>query len=63
MTENEIAQQIVDAAFKIHSTRGPGLPESVYQAILINELQKCGLLVEAEKPISPPPHASLRKNS
>ena len=51
MTENEISQQIVDAAFKIHSTLGPGLLESSYQAILIYELQKRGLLVEAEKQV------------
>jgi len=51
MTENEIAQQIVDAAFKIHSRLGPGLLESAYQAILIYELEKRGLCVEAEKPV------------
>jgi GxxExxY protein len=51
MTENEIAQQIVDAAFKIHQTLGPGLLESAYQAILIYELQKRGLKLEAEKQV------------
>jgi len=51
MTENEIAQQIVDAAFKIHKTLGPGLLESAYQAILIYELQKRGLILEAEKQV------------
>jgi hypothetical protein len=30
MTENAIAKQIVDAAFRIHTTLGPGLLESVY---------------------------------
>jgi GxxExxY protein len=45
MTENEIATAIVDAAFKIHKTLGPGLLESVYQAILSFELQQRGLLV------------------
>jgi hypothetical protein len=30
MTENEIATQIVDAAYKIHTRLGPGLFESVY---------------------------------
>lgn len=29
MTENDIATIIVDAAFKIHKTLGPGLLESV----------------------------------
>jgi GxxExxY protein len=40
MTENEIAKGIVDAAFKIHSQLGPGLLESVYETILIAELEK-----------------------
>ena len=51
MTENEIAHQIVDAAYRIHSTLGPGLLESAYQAILIYELKKRGLRIESEKPI------------
>jgi len=45
MTENEIARIIVDAAFKIHKTLGPGLLESVYQATLNFELQNRGLRV------------------
>jgi GxxExxY protein len=39
MTENEITGQIVDAAYKIHTTLGPGLLESVYEAALAYELQ------------------------
>ena len=42
-TENEIARQIVDAAFAIHSGLGPGLLESVYEAVLAYELEKRGL--------------------
>ena len=45
MTENQIAAAIVDAALKIHKTLGPGLLESVYQAVLDYELQKRGLRV------------------
>ena len=40
MTENEIATIIVDVAFKVHVTLGPGLLESVYQRALAYELQK-----------------------
>jgi hypothetical protein len=29
VTENEIAKRIVDAAFRIHTSLGPGLLESV----------------------------------
>jgi len=48
MTENEIAAQIVDAAYKIHLILGPGLLESVYLAVLAYELRKRGLAVDTE---------------
>ena len=51
MTENEIAHQIVDAAFKVHTALGPGLLESVYREVLKHELEKRGLRVEREVPI------------
>jgi GxxExxY protein len=51
VTENEIATIIVDVAFKIHTQYGPGLLESAYQALMVYELRKRGLKVEAEKPI------------
>ncbi|MBW4677742.1 MAG: GxxExxY protein [Desmonostoc geniculatum HA4340-LM1] len=51
MHENEIAKEIVDAAYKVHTTLGPGLLESVYQAVLEYELRKRGLGVEREQPI------------
>ena len=43
MTENEIAKHIVDAAFRIHTTLGPGLFESVYEAVMAQELARRGL--------------------
>jgi GxxExxY protein len=51
MTENEIAKQVVDAAYKIHTKVGPGLLESAYEAILIYELEKRGLQVLYEQPV------------
>jgi GxxExxY protein len=51
MSENEIAKEIVDAAYKVHKSLGPGLLESVYQAVLEYELRKRGLHVEREIPI------------
>ncbi|MCE9501512.1 MAG: GxxExxY protein [Leptospira sp.] len=48
MKENEIAKIIVDACYKIHTTLGPGLLESVYEIILIKELTKRGLKVESQ---------------
>jgi GxxExxY protein len=38
MTENEIASQVVDSAYRIHTTLGPGLLESVYDTVLAYEL-------------------------
>jgi GxxExxY protein len=46
-----VAAQIVDAAYKVHSTLGPGLLESVYEACLEYELKKRGLRVERQKKV------------
>ena len=51
MTENEISKIILDCAFKVHTTIGPGLLESVYRECLTYELRKAGLIVEQEKPL------------
>lgn len=51
MTENELSKIIVDISYKIHTRLGPGLLESVYEAILFHELSKKGLKVERQKPI------------
>ena len=59
MTENEVAKQIVDVAFKIHSTYGPGLLESVYETIMAYELNKRGLRVNRQQAI-PVIHEEVR---
>ncbi|MGH9821227.1 MAG: GxxExxY protein [Pyrinomonadaceae bacterium] len=51
MNENELSREIVDAAFKIHTTLGPGLLESVYEAILAHELEKRGLKIVRQRAI------------
>ena len=51
MTENAIAKEIVDAAFRIHTTLGPGLLESVYDTVLAYELAQRGLRVSRQQPI------------
>jgi GxxExxY protein len=43
MTENAVAKEIVDAAFRVHTTLGPGLLESVYDSVLAYELGRRGL--------------------
>jgi GxxExxY protein len=47
----EIAREIIDAAYKVHKTVGPGLLESVYEKCLVHELQSRGLKVESQKEI------------
>jgi len=49
MTENQIAAIVVDAALKIHKVLGPGLLESVYEAVLSFEPQKRGLRVVQQR--------------
>ena len=47
----EIATAVVDSAFVVHSTLGPGLLESVYETCLDHELQSRGLSVERQVPV------------
>jgi len=51
MTENAIAKEIVDAAFRIHTSLGPGLLESVYDTVLAYELGRRGLRVVRQQAI------------
>jgi GxxExxY protein len=47
-TENSVAKIIVDVAYQIHKKLGPGLLESAYQTIMVDELKKRGLNVKSE---------------
>jgi GxxExxY protein len=51
MTENEIAKRVVQAAYTVHTRLGPGLLESVYEAVLAHEFQKDGLRVARQVPV------------
>ena len=51
MEINEITGQIVDAAIKVHSALGPGLLKSAYEACLMYELNKRGLVVRNQVPL------------
>ena len=51
MRENEVAKIIVDVAYQIHTKLGPGLLESVYEAVMKYELRKRGLRAENQVPI------------
>ncbi|MGH7092742.1 MAG: GxxExxY protein [Stellaceae bacterium] len=48
MTENEIGERIIGAAIKVHSSVGPGLLESAYEACLAHELAKRRFNVRAQ---------------
>jgi iron complex transport system substrate-binding protein len=48
---NAITGEIVDAAYGIHRRLGPGLLESVYEALLARILSERGLAVERQKPV------------
>ena len=52
MDENDVAKEIVDAAYKIHTSIGPGLLESAYEAMLTYELRKRKLAVVRQQPIA-----------
>ena len=48
MTENDIGEQVIDAAVLVHRELGPGLLESVYEAVLSHELLGRGGVVERQ---------------
>jgi len=60
---NAISGTIVDAAFHIHRALGPGVLESVDEAVLARELERRGLKVERQKPVpSSSRKCSLRRD-
>ena len=49
---DDITGIIVDAAYRIHTHLGPGLLESVYEAVLARDLERRGLRVERQVAVS-----------
>jgi GxxExxY protein len=45
----ELARLAVDCGLQVHRELGPGLLESVYEAVLQASLARCGLAVERQK--------------
>ncbi|MEA3365137.1 MAG: GxxExxY protein [Candidatus Hydrogenedentes bacterium] len=45
---NTLTGAVVDAAFKVHSTLGPGLLESAYEVCLAHELRQRGFAVQRQ---------------
>ena len=48
---DDLSRALVDSAFKVHQTLGPGLLESVYEACLCVELTKRGISYETQAPV------------
>ncbi|WP_347174930.1 GxxExxY protein [Polaribacter uvawellassae] len=51
LSENDISYLIRGAIFKVYNELGPGLLESVYETVLLFELQKQGLEVKSQVPL------------
>ena len=50
--EERVGRAVVDAAVQVHRDLGPGLLESVYEAVLAHELSERGLRVERQVPVA-----------
>lgn len=48
MDVNRISGEVVDAAIAVHRELGPGLLESVYEAVLAHELTQRGFRIERQ---------------
>lgn len=48
----KLARIAVDCGFRVHKGLGPGLLESVYEAVMAASLVRAGLAVERQKPIA-----------
>lgn len=49
---NDITGEIVDASLQIHKVMGPGLYEKVYEDCLFHDLERRGLQIERQSPIT-----------
>lgn len=47
---DDITGTVVDASLRLRKNLGPGLLESVYEAVLARDLRRRGLSVERQKP-------------
>ena len=50
LEEDRIAKEVVDAAIKLHKQFGPGVYESVYEPLMVYELEKRGFVVRNQIP-------------
>jgi GxxExxY protein len=52
MTDDDLTRQIIGCAYKVHNALGPGFLEKVYENALRIELEKQGLRVKQQEPIT-----------
>jgi GxxExxY protein len=52
MTDDELTEKIIGCSYKVHNSLGPGFLEKVYENALRIELEKLGLNVKQQEPIS-----------
>ncbi|MFT3685753.1 MAG: GxxExxY protein [Phycisphaerales bacterium] len=48
LLDEELTEQIIGCAIRVHKSLGPGLLESVYETCLAHELAKAGLTVQRQ---------------
>lgn len=51
MNENQLGEQILGCALRVHCALGPGLLENAYETCLAHELQKIGLAAQRQPAI------------
>ena len=51
MDKERVFKQILDCAFLVHTSLGPGLLENAYEECLFYELNNLGIYVEKQKPM------------
>lgn len=52
MDENGIGKEVVDASIAVHRELGPGLLETVYEVVLLDDLLQRGLDAQRQVPVS-----------
>lgn len=52
LRENQLAKEVVDIAFSLHKTLGPGLLESVYEKCFCYELEKRGIAYQRQQQVA-----------
>ncbi|MFN6943826.1 MAG: GxxExxY protein [Cytophagaceae bacterium] len=51
LIHSDLTKKILECAYKIHSSFGPGLLESAYEEVLYYEIKKSGLSVKKQHPL------------